>query len=106
MVELNDGRDICDYKKELKKKRKVEEIVSFAKDDERAAFVDGYKVTFSGNIIKGGKTMTFTKDYNNLKAATAYTMSIDAANVGNTTITVTFNDEVETIDLGDIELND
>ena len=82
------------------------EIVSFAKDDTRAAFVDGYKVTFSGSIVSGGKTLTFSKDYSNLKAATAYTMLVDAANVGNSTITVTFNDTVETIELGDIELND
>lgn len=82
------------------------EIVSFANDDTRAAFVDGYKVTFSGSIVSGGKTLTFSKDYSNLKAATAYTMLVDAANVGNSTITVTFNDTVETIELGDIELND
>lgn len=82
------------------------EIASFAKDDTRAAFVDGYKVTFSGSIISGSKTLTFSKDYSNLKAATAYTMLVDAANVGNSTITVTFNDTVETIELGDIELND
>ena len=67
---------------------------------------DGYKVTFSGSIVSGGKTLTFSKDYSNLKAATAYTMLVDAANVGNSTITVTFNDTVETIELGDIELND
>lgn len=65
-------------------------------------FVDGYKLTISGASAKGG----FTKDFTNLKAATAYTMHFDVTNVGGLNkITVTFDDKVETVDLGNYDLN-
>lgn len=83
------------------------EIVTFVKDDTRAAFVDGYRFTVSGAIVgPTGKTYSFSSDYQTMKEATAYTFVFDASNVGGATITISFNDTVETIDLGDIELND
>jgi hypothetical protein len=33
-------------------------------------------------------------------------MLFDVTNVGGTSITITFNDNVETVELGDFELND
>lgn len=82
------------------------EIASFVKDDTRAAFVDGYKLTLEGTLSSETKEYTFSKDYSNLKEATAYTFLFDAGNTGAATITVSFNDSVETIELGDYELND
>ena len=38
-------------------------------------------------------------------AATCYTVKYDVSNVGGVTITISFNDNVETVKLGDIELN-
>lgn len=38
-------------------------------------------------------------------AATCYTVKYDVSNVGGVTITISFNDNVETVVLGDIELN-
>lgn len=67
-----------------------------------AVFVDGYKLTISGASAKGG----FTKDFTNLKAATAYTMYFDVTNVGGLKITITFDDKVETVDLGNFDLNE
>ena len=81
-------------------------IASFAKDDTRAAFVDGYKITVEGTIASENKEYEFSKDYTNLKEATAYTILFDSGNTGGATITVSFNDTVETIELGDYELND
>ena len=81
-------------------------IASFVKDETKAAFVDGYKISLQGSVTSATKTQTFTKDYSGLKEATAYTILFDASNVGGVTITVTFNDTVETVELGDIELND
>ena len=52
------------------------------------------------------KTFTFSKDYSNLNEATAYTFNFDVTNVGGATITIKFNDTVETVELGDHELND
>lgn len=82
------------------------EIVTFAKDDARAAFIDGYKFTLSGVFASETSTKNFEKEYTSLEEATAYTFEFDAANVGGTTITVRFNDTVEVIELGDLELND
>lgn len=90
----------------FKLSRSNAEIVTFAKGETKAAFVDGYKFTLSGTLTGPTKTQTFSKDYSNLDEATAYTIVFDASNVGGSTITVSFNDTVETIELGDVELND
>ena len=82
------------------------EIVSFVKGETRAAFVDGYKFTLQGVITSETKTQTFSSDYSSLDEATAYTFMFDAPNVGGSAITVTFNNNVETIELGDLELNE
>lgn len=81
-------------------------IASFVKGETRGAFVDGYKVSIEGSVTSATKTQTFEKEYSNLNEATAYTIMFDASNVGGATITVTFNNTVETIELGDFELND
>lgn len=81
-------------------------IVTFVKDELRGAFVDGYKFTLEGTIQGPSKTLTFKKDYTSLKEATAYTFNFDAPNVGGSTITISFNDTVETVELGDLELNE
>lgn len=82
-------------------------VVSFAKDETRAAFVDAYKFTISGVLESETKTYTFSKDYANLDVATAYTFAFDVTNVGGGSITITFKDGyTETIELGEYELND
>lgn len=81
-------------------------IASFVKGETRGAFVDGYKVSIEGSVTSATKTQTFEKEYSNLNEATAYTIMFDASNVGGAAITVTFNNTVETIELGDFELND
>lgn len=90
----------------FKLSRNNSEIVTFVKDDARGAFVDGYKFTLSGTVTSPTKTQNFSKDYTSLHEATAYTFLFDASNVGGTSITVTFNNNVETIELGDLELNE
>lgn len=83
------------------------DIATFVKGETKAAFVDGYKFTLNGTLTgELDNVKTFTKDYTNLDAATAYTFIFDVSNVGGASITVTFNDTVETIELGDYELND
>ena len=82
--------------------------IDFPKSETRAAFVDAYKFTLSGTFTKqgGGSPKTFSKEYNSLESATCYTISFDASTVGGLKISVTFNDTAETIDCGDVELND
>ena len=81
-------------------------LATFVKGEDKGAFVDGYRFTLEGTVEGPTKTQTFSKEYTSLNEATAYTFLFDVSNVGGATITVTFNDTVETIDLGDVELND
>lgn len=86
--------------------RNGSEIVTFAKDQTKAAFVDGYKFTLEGVLEAESKTYDFSKEYTSLDSATAYTFVFDVDNTGGTSITISFNNNVETVNLGDIELND
>lgn len=86
--------------------RDAKEIAVFAKGETRAAFVDPWKFKLEGTLVGEKKTSTFSKDYSNLSEATAYTFNFDVTNVGGATITIKFNDTVETVELGDYELNE
>ena len=59
-----------------------------------------------GVLTSETKTQTFSAEYTNLHEATAYTLYFDASKVGGSTITITFNDSVEEVELGNVELND
>lgn len=82
------------------------QIAEFVKGETRGAFVDGYKFSIEGTITGPSKEYTFKKDYTSLNEATAYTFHFDVSNVGGSTITISFNDTVETVELGDLELNE
>lgn len=82
------------------------EIAAFTKGETRVAFIDGYKVTIEGTLVSEAGTKTFSEEHTGLEVATAYTYSMDVSNVGGSTITIRFNDAVETVELEDYELND
>ena len=82
------------------------EIATFVKGETKAAFIDGYKIKVEGVLTGEVKTYNFSKEYTGLDEATAYTINFDAPNVGGSTITISFNETVETVELGDYELND
>ena len=86
--------------------RGAAEIATFLKDETKGAFIDGYKIKVEGTLTGELKTYSFEKEYTGLDEATAYTLNFDAPNVGGSTITISFNDTVETVELGDYELND
>ena len=86
--------------------RGTAEIATFVKDETKGAFIDGYKIKVEGTLTGELKTYSFEKEYTGLDEATAYTLNFDAPNVGGSTITISFNDTVETVELGDYELND
>ena len=90
----------------FKLSRDAKEIAVFTKGETRAAFVDPWKFKLEGTLVGEMKTSTFSKDYSNLSEATAYTFNFDVTNAGGATITIKFNDTVETVELGDFELND
>ncbi|MBQ0043610.1 MAG: DUF4493 domain-containing protein [Bacteroidales bacterium] len=81
--------------------------IDFPKGETRAAFVDAFKFTIAGDLLtQGGKQQSFSREYINLEPKTCYTVSFDVDNVAGVTVTISFNDTVETVSLGDIELND
>ncbi len=82
------------------------EIVTFAKGEMKAAFVDGWKFRLEGTLVGETNTVNISKDYSDLAPATAYTFNFDVTNVGGASLTIKFNDTVEIIDLRDYELND
>ena len=86
--------------------RGTKNIATFAKDETKAAFIDGWKVTLSGTYVSEIKSYSFTKEYTDLEPATAYTFIFDVNNVGGATLTITFKEGTQTVELGDKELND
>ena len=80
--------------------------IAFPKGETRAAFIEAYRFTVSGSFrSQGGTEKNFTKDYTS-EANTCYTIRFDASNIGGLKVTIAFSDTVETIDCGDLELND
>ena len=82
------------------------EIAVFAKGETKAAFVDGYRFKIEGVLEGEIKTYSFEREYTSLNPATAYTFIFDVTNTGAASISISFNNNVETVELGDIELND
>lgn len=83
-------------------------VIPFPQGETRAAFIDAYRFAIAGTMkSQTGATTSFSKEYSSgIEAATCYTLRFDVSNVGGLTVTITFNDTTETIDLGDVELND
>ena len=82
--------------------------VDFVRDETRAAFFDAYQISVSGTLTgQNGKDYTFSsKEYKNLEAATCYTLKFDVSNVGGNSIVITFNDIVDDVELGSIDINE
>lgn len=78
----------------------------FPKGEDRGAFIYAYKFTVSGNLTsQSGAVKTFSKEYQPLSPATCYSLSFDVADVSGSSISISFDDAVETVVLEDIELN-
>lgn len=70
-----------------------------------AVFV-AYQFTVSGTVTnQSGKTYSLEPKTWKGDAATCYTVKYDVTNVGGASVTVSFSDSVQTVDLGEIELN-
>lgn len=83
-------------------------VIEFPKGESRGAFIDAYKFRIDGRMTsQSGNEKTFSKEYSSdIEAATCYTVRFDVTNVGKLSVTVSFNDTLETIELGEVELND
>ena len=87
--------------------RGTAEIATFVKDETKAAFIDGWQVQVKGSLqTETGAEKTFSAEYKNLNPATAYTLVIDVANTGSGAVTLSFNNDVQTVDVEEVELND
>lgn len=83
-------------------------VISYPKSETRAVFVDAYTLTVEGELTtQAGKTATFSKAYSSaLSEATCYTLKFDASNIGSGSISITFDNSTDDVDLGFVELND
>ena len=82
-------------------------IAEYAKDETKGVFIDGYKLNLSAVFINEvGTEYQFSKEFSNLDPATAYTIEFDLNNVGGSSVSVSFNDTVEVVDLENFELNE
>ena len=82
------------------------EIATLEKGESRSVFVDPYNITLEGTLQGEIRQYAFEQALSGLVAGASYTVTVDAANVGGSAVTVRFGDVVEVIDLGNIELND
>lgn len=82
-------------------------VIDFPKGETRAAFVDAYMISVSGTLTsQSGKTQEFSKEYRSLSPKTCYTIKFDVSNVGGNSISISFDDTIEDVELTEVELND
>lgn len=81
---------------------------AFTPGESRALFMDAYLVKVAGTLTnQAGKTFTIPSgEYRNLDPATCYTMRFDASNIGGNSLSISFNNDLQDVDLGETELND
>lgn len=73
--------------------------------DGTAVFV-AWKFTVSGTVTNQyGKSSSLAPKTWTVEPATCYTVKYDVTNVGGVTVTITFDNTVETVELGEIDLN-
>lgn len=80
---------------------------SFSLTEDDVVFIDAYRFTLSGTLVnQGGTKQNFgPKEYEALRAATCYTLKFDAVDAGGLKLEISFDDNTDTVDLGDVELN-
>ena len=62
-------------------------------------FMDAYKFTVTGNFTaQSGKAVSMAPVTKDVEAATCYNMVFDATNVGSVTVTISFDDTVQTVE--------
>lgn len=108
IVKISCTQDFKNYYKSysFKLTRNRADVVDFASDESKAAFIDGYTITLEGALESETRSSSFTKTYDGLDPATAYTFVFDIDNIGGASIVISFNDKTELVTLDDVELND
>lgn len=71
----------------------------------KAAFIEPSKITVSVSLTsQNGEERSVVKEYAGLQPATCYTMYFTTSEIGGSSFTISFNDTVETVDLGIIKI--
>ena len=83
-------------------------VISFPRSETRACFMDAYQFSLSGTLVNqaGVSTVIPTKEFKNLQSATCYTLKMDASNIGSNIITISFNDTVVDVTVGEVDINE
>ena len=82
--------------------------IPFVKGETRAAFVDATGFSLSGTLTnQAGKEQSLVNvEFKNLNSASCYTLNIDAPNIGSGTISISFDDSVTDVELGQVDINE
>lgn len=79
----------------------------FVISDGQSAFLEPYRFQITGKMKKQQNidaTFTYICDMS-LKPACCYTITIDTSNTGSNTVSITFDNSVQTVDLGEVDIN-
>lgn len=80
----------------------------FSLSDGSVMFVEPFRFTLRGSMTNPqGKESEWEKTFESgIQPGFCYTTTIDASNIGASTITIEFNDSVQTVDLGEVDINE
>lgn len=80
-------------------------IISIAEGEK--VFVEAFRFKISGTLKNTyGTPKNFEKEFETVAPATFYTIRLDVANAGYSTIEIGFDDSVETVELGEVDMNE
>lgn len=80
----------------------------FSLADGGVVFVEPFRFTLRGHVTTPqGKGADWEKTFESgIEPGYCYTISIDASNIGASTISIEFNDDIQTVDLGEVDINE
>lgn len=81
---------------------------SFSLTDGSVIFVEPFRFTLRGSMTNPqGKSSEWEKTFESgIEPGCCYTITIDAANIRASAITIGFNDSIQTVELGEIDINE
>lgn len=80
----------------------------FSLADGSAVFVEPFRFTLRGHVTTPqGKGADWEKTFESgIEPGYCYTVTIDASNIGASTITIQFNNDIQTVNLGEVDINE
>lgn len=80
----------------------------FTLSDGGVVFVEPFRFTLRGHMTTPqGKSADWEKTFESgIEPGCCYTITIDASNIGASTITIQFSNDIQTVDLGEVDINE